>query len=233
MLNEAPKKQKTRKPDTPMRHFWRVQKVCLLRAVTPFMMYLFMILIALALHSLSEDITWYEIALGSVCILGGALFNVHLAFQYGKMHYDSYLTGCLHRQNMRMGIVSGGDHRPEQEYRVWKGFLIGFYVGLPVLLFGFLAIFSATWRWAEVVLDMFAAWAILPIQWYRGIVWPGDQEWAYPPVSGGWSLLMILLPVLVTGIAYIVGGMYERRKKAEESRRTEEINAIKGKGRRS
>lgn len=226
MLNELPKKEKVRKPDTKWRHFWRVQKVCLLRSVTPCMMYLFMSLIALALQALAADVEAYEVVLGSVCIACGAAFNAHLAFNYGKMHFDSYLTGCLHRQNVRMGIVSGGDHRPEQEYRPWKGFLIGFYVGIPVLIFGTLAIFPATWGWAEVVLDMFAAWAILPIQWYRGIVWAGTEDWAYPPVSGGWSLLLILLPVIVTGVFYIVGAYAEKRKKEAESRRTEEVNSV-------
>ena len=231
MLNERPKKEKARKPDTKWRRFRRIQKVCLMRAVTPCMMYLFMSLIALALQAISTGTPAYEIILGSICIAGGAAFNAHLAFNYGKLHFDSYLTGCLHRQNVRMGVASGGDHRPEQEYRPWKGFLIGLYVGLPVLLFGFLAIFRATWSWAEVALDMFAAWSILPIQWYRGAVFPGDQNWDYPPVSGGWSLLAILLPVIVTGVFYIVGAYAERRKKEKESARTEEINAVKGKRR--
>lgn len=229
MLNDTPKKKKAPKPDTKWRYFRRIQKVCLYRAVTPCMMYLFMSLIALALQALADGTQVYEIVLGSVCIAGGAAFNAHLAFNYGKMHFDSYLTGCLHRQNVRMGIVSGGDHRPEHEYRPWKGFLIGFYVGLPVLIFGTLAIFQPTWDWAELVLDMFAAWAILPIQWYRGAVFPGEQNWDYPPVSGGWSLLFILLPVIVTGAFYILGAYVEKRRKEDESRRTEEINAVKGK----
>ena len=231
MLNDKPKKEKQRKPDTKMRQFWRVQKVCFLRAVTPCMMYLFMSLIALALQAIATGQEAYEVVLGSIFIAGGAAFNAHLAFSYGKLHYDSYLTGCLHRYNLRMGISSGGDHRPEQEYRPWKGFLIGFYIGLPVLVFGILAIFRATWSWAEVALDMFAGWAILPIQWYRGAVFPSEQSWDYPPVSGGFSLLMILLPVIVTGVFYIAGAYAEKRAKERESERNEEIKAIKGKHR--
>ncbi len=226
MLNEGPKKQKVRKPDNAWRRFLRVQKVCLLRAVTPCMMYLFMSLLAFALQAISDGVAVYEIVLGSLCIAGGAAFNAQLAYSYGKLHFDSYLTGCLHRQNVRMGIASGGDHRPEQEYRPWKGFLIGFYVGLPVLIFGTLAIFRATWAWAEVLLDMFAAWAILPIQWHRGLKFPGENDWAYPPVSGGWSLLSLLLPILVTGVFYIVGAYCEKRRKQAESRRAEEIASV-------
>lgn len=228
MLNELPKKERKRKPDNPWRRFWRVQKVCFLRSVTPCMMYLFMSLIALAVQAISENVEIYEIVLGCVCIVGGAAFNAHLAFSYGKLHYDSYLTGCLHRQHIRMGIVSGGDHRPEQEFRPWKGFLIGFYVGIPVIIFGILAIFPPTWEWAELFLDMFAAWSILPIQWYRNLTWPGVQEWDYPPVSGGWSLLTVLFPMIITGVFYIVGAMAEKHAKEAQSRRTEEINSVKG-----
>ena len=120
---------------TSWRYFWRIQKVCALRAVTPFMMYLFMSLIALACQAISPDTTeWYEVLLGAACIACGAAFNAHLTFSYGKMHYDSYLTGCIHRKNKLFGIQSGGDHHPEQEYRWWKGLLIGFYVGVPVLV---------------------------------------------------------------------------------------------------
>ena len=52
MLNDLPKKQKKEKPMTSWRYFWRIQKVCALRAVTPFMMYLFMSLIALACQAI-------------------------------------------------------------------------------------------------------------------------------------------------------------------------------------
>ena len=217
MLQELPKKPKKEAGElTKGRLFWRIQKVCFLRAVTPCMMYLFTSLIALAINAISlETLEIYEIVLGSVCILGGVAFNAHLAYNYGKLHYDSYITGCLHRKNRLFGIQSGGDHRVEQEYRPWKGFLIGLYVGIPVIVFGTLAAIPATWSWGEVALMMFASWAILPVQWIRGrkfVVGEGES-WVSPPVCGGWSLLFILLPIIVTGVFYIVGAMTEKRRK--------------------
>ena len=224
MLNDLPKKEKVRKPLTPWRYFWRIQKECALRAVTPFMMYLFMSLIALAVQAISPDSTvWYEVVLGALCIVIGAAFNAHLLFTRGKMHYDAYLTGRIHEKNRLFGVESGGDHRPEKEYRPWKGFLIGFYIGVPVLVFGLFAAIPVTWSGGEVALVMFAGWAIYPIQWLRAYLYPGQSDWAYPPVSGGYSMLMILLPVLVSGIFYLVGAMVQRREKEREAERAEQV----------
>ena len=222
MLNELPKQQ-TKKPMTRARYFWRIQGVCALRAVTPFMMYLFMSLLALACQAFSPETTeWYEVLLGAICIVCGAAFNAHLTFSVGKMHYDSYLTGCIHRKNAIFGIQSGGDHRPEQEYRPWKGFLIGFYVGIPVLILGLFAALPATWQGGEIALVMFAGWAIFPVQWIRAFLYPGG-DWAYPPVSGGYAMLMIVLPVLVSGVFYIIGAMAEKRIKEEEAARSARV----------
>ena len=224
MLNDLPKKQKKEKPMTSWRYFWRIQKVCALRAVTPFMMYLFMSLIALACQAISPDTTeWYEVLLGAACIACGAAFNAHLTFSYGKMHYDSYLTGCIHRKNKLFGIQSGGDHRPEQEYPWLKDLLIGFYVGVPVLVMGLFAALPATRSGRETAMDMLAGWAIFPIQWIRSFLYPGVSDWAYPPVSGGYSMLMIFLPILVSGVFYFVGAMVQKRNKEAEAARAERV----------
>ena len=233
MLNDLPKKEKVRKPATPWRVFWRVQKECALRAVTPFMMYLFMSLIALAVQAISPDSTvWYEVVLGALCIVAGAAFNANLIFARGKMHFDAYLTGRLYEKNKLFGIESGGDRRPEREYRPWKGFLIGFYVGLPVLFLGMFAAIPATWSGGEVAMVMFAGWAIFPVQWIRAYLFPGQSDWAYPPVSGGYAMLMALLPILVSGIFYIVGATVQRREKEREAQRAERIAEAREQARR-
>ena len=222
MLNELPKKQKAKKPLTKWRLFWRIQKVCFLRAVTPFMMYLFMSLIALAVDAIADGTQIYEVAVGLVCVLAGAAFNAPLAFQYGKLHYDSFLTGEIHRRNAAFGIQSGGDHSPEQEFRWWKGFLIGFYIGIPVIIMGIFAALPATWSQGELALVMVAGWAIFPIQWARNLMFP-DWSGSYPAISGGYCMLMILLPILVTGISYIVGAAVEKKNKQNEEARSERV----------
>jgi len=117
------------------------------------------------------------------------------------------------------GIESGGDHRVEREYRVWKGFLIGFYVGLPVILLGVIAgSVPALGTTGELILDMFAGWAIIPFQWIRD------------SLAGGWVLylaaFMSVIPVTVTGIFYIVGAMREKTKREEADARAERVKEI-------
>lgn len=216
MLRENPKKERKEKKKvdyahpTKMQLFWRVQRECWRRMVTPFLMYLFTSLLAFACEAIDPDTTTtIEIILGSICIAGGAFFNAHLCYHYGLMHYDAYLTGALHRKNELFGIQSGGDHHVEREYRPWKGFLIGFFIGVPVLVIAaFTPLFPNV---AGPGLTMFAAWSILPIKWV-------SKE--TPSI---YAMVMIVLPIIVSGVAYIVGAYVERDKKAKESERDEQV----------
>ena len=70
---------------------------------------------------------------------------------------------------------------------------------------------------------MFAGWAIFPIQWARAYLYPGESGWSYPPVSGAYSMLMIFLPILVSGAFYILGAMMQKRSKEEQAQRAERV----------
>ncbi len=197
--------------------FWRIQKTCMYRAVTPYLMYLIMSLIMLCCQLIPQPTLKYILSV--LCLIGGMAYNAHLAYHYGENHYGAYVAGCLHRQNALFGIESGGDHRVEREYRVWKGFLIGFYVGLPVILLGVIAgSVPALGTTGELILDMFAGWAIIPFQWIRD------------SLAGGWVLylaaFMSVIPVTVTGIFYIVGAMREKTKREEADARAERVKEI-------
>ncbi len=218
MLNEKPKKKKDYSDPTKWQMFWRVQRECWRRMVTPYLMYLFMGLILLSLQAIVPDENnVVEIVLGVLCILGGAFFNAHLMYHTGVLHYDNYITGEIHRRNARYGIQSGGDHRPEREYRAWKGFYIGFLVGLPVIFFGVLAHYF--YEAASLFFGMFAGWALIPIAWF------GTLEGGGLRVDALWSLLFVLLPVLVSGIAYLIGAHVEKERKLRASERDEKIKA--------
>ena len=217
MLNEAPKKVKVKdySDPTPWQLFWRIQREGWRRAVTPFLMYLFMSLILLAVQTISQtENTTIEIVIGIGCILIGAFFNGHLCYHYGVIHYDAYLTGCIHRKNRLLGIQSGGDHRIEREYRPWKGFFIGFLVGFPALILAILAGFF--YDVASLPFIMFAGWAIIPITWF------GTKPEGGLAVSPFWSILMLLLPIIVSGVFYIVGAMVEKKRKEREPQPAEE-----------
>lgn len=215
MLNEAPKKEKKPKDyanPTKGQLIGRNIKECWRRAVTPSLMYLFMSLLAFACTAINSFA--FQVALGTICIAGGAMFNAHLCYQFGKLHYDAYITGCLHRKNQLFGIASGGDHHVEREYRPWKGFLIGFLVGVPVIVLALLTL--AAPGIFEVALMMFSGYAIFPVRWLRTGL---KMEW----ISALWSIAVILLPIIVSGVFYLIGAWKEKQIKEQETERQDTI----------
>ena len=213
MLNERPKKEKKPKNygnPTKSQLFWRIQREGWRRSVTPSLMYLFMSLLAFACTTIDSFIV--QVVLGTVCILGGAAFNAHLCYRFGKTHYDAYITGCIHRKNQSYGIPSGGDHHVEREYRVWKGFFIGLCIGAPVIVFGLIAAFVPE---VKLALMMFTGYAIFPI------VWIGMSM--ETTLNAGWCILMIFLPIIVSGIFYIIGAQKEKSIKEKETERIDTI----------
>ncbi len=199
------------------KHFWRTQGECWKRMVTPYIMYLFMSMLLLATQLI--NIPWLKYFLGTLCILIGAAFNAHLAFNTGVTHFDAYMTGCIHRRNREQGIMSGGDHRPEREYSPWKGFYIGFLIGLPVILFAGLACIPGVGvnQFGRFMLVMFAGFALIPVSWIVG------DFGTVPAGYYAYSMLLVILPVLVTGIFYIVGAVVEKRNKRIKEERAQAV----------
>ena len=202
--------------------FWRTQRECWRRTVTPFLMYLFMSLILLACQSIPN--AFGQIGLGVLCIAAGGFYNGHLLYHFGKQHYGAYVAGELQRRSEEAGVLSGTGHRVEQEYRPWKGFYIGLLIGVPVLVFGILAgalyegiggetVVPVNGSYSALLLVMCAAWAIMPVLWLRA------YAAGFAGTSLYWSLLMVLLPIVVSGIFYIVGAMQERRARTAEAER--------------
>ncbi|MDE6411792.1 MAG: hypothetical protein K2L02_04565 [Clostridia bacterium] len=217
----AKKLGENRMNESKAKRFWRIQGECWKRMVTPYLMYLFMSMLLLATQLVG--ITWLEYLLGTLCILVGAAFNAHLAYTTGVTHYDAYLTGCIHRRNIEAGIASGGDHRPEREYSPWKGFYIGLLVGIPVIVFAGIACVPGAVlnSIGKFFLVMFAGFAIVPISWIFG-----GFEGA-PASSLAWSMIMVLLPIIVTGVFYIVGAYVEKRRKKVIEERNEALQEAK------
>lgn len=229
MLNEAPKKEKKQVDyahPTGWQLFWRTQRECWRRMVTPFLMYLFMSLLLLACQVIPS--IWANVILGILCVIGGAFYNGHLCYQFGKLHYGALVAGDLMRRHEEEGQSTGVGHHVEQEYSPWKGFYIGFLVGVPVIILGCLAGHfydmigtseegTLLGGYSALALIMFAAWAIVPLLWMRNYL-P-----AFAGLSLYWSLLMILLPILVSGIFYIVGAHAERRSRLAESERQKRV----------
>ena len=213
MLNEAPKKEKDYSNPTKWQLFWRIQGECWRRMITPFLMYLFMGLVALSLFTLIKDNFVINVVIDVVCLLCGTAFNAHLCYTFGKMHYDNYMMGCLHRRNALFGIQSGGGHHVEKEYRVWKGFLIGFLVGLPAVLLGGLAAIPGARGVFILFIMLITWWSYIPASWVNKyhVTVLGIENYS---VTTLWCLPMIVLPVIVSGVFYIIGAYVNQRNRA-------------------
>lgn len=223
MLQELPKKEKDYSNPTRAQMFWRTVGECARRSVTPMLMYLFMSMIAVVTQIIGDEkLLWLRILLGVVCILCGAAYNAHLCYHYGKKHYEVFMTGEVHRRNQAFGIPSGGDYRAHCEYRPWKGFVIGFFAGSIGLIFGIISAFTDGANFAYLLL---AGWAFLPVAWAQQIKRLTYGEGV--TVNGAWSLFMLLLPILVSGIFYIVGGMKRKREKEAADARNEALERVK------
>ncbi|MBD5636972.1 MAG: hypothetical protein HDP28_04010 [Clostridia bacterium] len=195
--------------DTKARRFWRIQGECWRRMITPYIMYLFTSMLLLATQAI-ENVDWLRYFLGTLCILLGASSNAYLAYKTGISHYDVFLTGCIHRRNREQGIMSGGDHHPEREYAPWKGFYIGFLIGIPVIVFAGLSCIPGAFinGFGRFFLIMFAGFAIVPVSWIFGGFSAGVSSGMY-----ACSMLFVLLPVIVTGVFYIIGAHVEKKRK--------------------
>ncbi len=217
MLNEAPKKPK-KKIDyahpNGWQLFWRIQKESWRRTITPALMYFFMSLLLLAAQAI--EIVWLQIVLGIVCIAGGIFFNAHLLFHFGAAHDDVLRSGILYRKREEEGIAISPDHHVEKEYRPWKGFYIGFLMGLPVIILGILsgALEGTTaGGYLAGAFVMLAGCAIVPFTWLRNYVASMSGLSLY------WTILTIVVPILVSGLFYILGAYRNRRKLAEKEAR--------------
>ena len=209
MLQEKPKTEKQLHP-SKARRFWRIAGECFQRAVTPFLMYFFMGVISLI--CMIVDSVVLQIVFSAICFVCGVLFNAHLLFMAGGKHYDGFATNSIKRRNKIFGIDTGVEIFTEKEYRFWKGFVIGLIVAIPGLFFGIFAIF---FDWARIACMLTGSWGMIPVQWMLSAT--------APDVNGGFTMLFALIPAVVSGVGYILGAYYQKRKLEAQAARSEAV----------
>lgn len=212
------KQARDRSHPTPVQLFLRTQLECLRRALTPFLMYMFMSMLGLAVFALAKNAhAAVKIALTALCLAMGVFYNGHLCYNAGKLHFAAYSSGELYRKREAEGIPMPHDHRPEREYRAWKGFLIGFYVGLPAVILslagGIVQLTAANGfipTLLAVIFMLISGWAFFPITCAYAVTGV--------TISWFWSLLMVLLPIAVSGAMYLVGAHSRARSRKPSAR---------------
>jgi hypothetical protein len=166
----------------------------------------------------SEDPQWTSgsVTLFVVAVVVAAVYNGFLLFAMGGKGYEMLVSGNMKRRSAEMlGMeYKISSHKEEDEYRDWKGFAIGAWMVIIPLVCGLL--FGANQNLMVASEDggiiflravglFICGWALYPFYFanYTAVV----------SVSYYWSLLFLLIPVIVSGVMYIVGA-YARRNKA-------------------
>ncbi len=188
-----------------LKYGWKVFLNCLFNALIPFCMYLVMGMLLAFTQAISNEA--FKYILGVFCLLAAMAYNVYSCYHDGKKGYKLLSVGNLRRKSEAEGHEVSKKPRKELEYRPWKGFVFGFFVALPVLIVilcvGNVDIETMGMEQGTlfVFLTYFGGWAIIPVSWIGA---------AMGGVSTYWMLLMGLIPILTSGISYLVGARRER-----------------------
>lgn len=228
---------------TKWKVFWRIVGECFMRSLTPSVMFFVAGLVLLMLQSknfgLSAQMAW-----AALCAVVALAYNGFLMWICGGNHYEMLVSGNLKRRSaMQSGSeLNMASYKFQKEYRPWKGFAIGAFVSLLLIVGSIVlgcnqtAIVEAatneevtlTTGLAAVSLIFYclAGWVLLPIL---------ELNIAGTTVSFFVGCAFALLPICVSGGFYI-GGAYGRRNKTvrqqeiaaraaeEEANRPKKIN---------
>ena len=177
--------------------------------------------ILLLLTVKGDPLTWTskEVSWAVVCIVGGAAYNALMAWANGGSQYEMLVSGNVKR--MSADQLDGGykmsTHKEVKEYRVWKGFAFGAFSALLTILFGILFGCFQTQidsqdvgKGVAVVLllgFLLTGWSVIPLYLMNA---------TGVSISYFISCLFALIPIVVSGIFYIVGAYSRRNKRLRE-----------------
>ena len=174
--------------------------------------------VLLMLTMKENALTWDngKLAWTIVCIVAAVAYNVLVTYAQGGNAYEMLVSGNLKRVSAEQfdGGYKISSHKYAKEYRAWKGFGIGAFVAIWTVAAGIIfgvnqtAIDSKTVTTGMGVLQiaclLLSGWSLLPF-YYINL---GGGS-----VSYYFSILFAIIPLVVTGVSYIIGA-YGRRNKA-------------------
>ncbi|MBQ8291640.1 MAG: hypothetical protein IJX88_03920 [Clostridia bacterium] len=156
-----------------------------------------------------------------VCAVVAAAYNGLVTYAQGGNAYEMLVSGNMKR--VSASEFEGGykisSHKYAKEYRVWKGFAIGAFIGIWTVAVGIFfganqakidAQSLSSGTGVGVLIGFFiSGWSVLPFYYVN---YGGGAASYYL------SILFALVPVIVTGVMYIVGAYAKRNKtiKAQE-----------------
>lgn len=149
----------------------------------------------------------------------GIGYNALAICGIGGSQYDMLVTGNVRR--MSMSEIDGGykmsSHKIVQEYRPWKGFVIGAYYAVFIVFFGIL--FGAN----QAKIDAGKPGGFLAAMLLICFLTSGCSFVPFyllnqsgRAISYYWTSLFGLIPIVVSGAFYMIGAYARRNKKLRE-----------------
>lgn len=160
------------------------------------------------------DLTWNNTKLlwTIVCVVLSCAYEGFLAFIYGGNQYEMLASGNIRRASGEEYRISA--YKESREYRPWKGFAVGGFVGMYTIFMGIYfgcnqaaieAQTLGTGASLVILLGVFlSGWSILPFFFMNK---------SGMSVSYFYSCFFAIIPVIISGVFYIIGA-YHRRNKA-------------------
>lgn len=190
---------------------------------------------------IADGLNGSRIAWIVIGIILTAAYNAMVVFANGGKGYEMLVSGNMKRLSAeRLGSqINISIHKEVEEYRDWKGFACGAVVAIFVVLFAI--IMQANSDAINTALELLT----VPAEESKGVVSQGTailllvcmllSGWSLLPfafanivgvgVNYMYSCLFALVPIIVSGVFYIVGA-YARRAKALRAQ-VEADNAMK------
>ncbi len=223
-MNEIKEKQESRAA-IRFKLFWKIQWECIKASLISLVLYFSVGMLMLATNLIKIPIL--QVIVGIVCIAYVGVINAYLSFRTGKQHYERLEQGKIYRENVLFGMEIPKEHCEEKEYRWWKGFVSGFYIGLPVLFFG--ALIAIT---NSEVLELIATYTV---GWAMELtVWLTSTFTVLPQTGVSWllSYVMVLVPFVISGVFYILGARKQKRLMVERRERADQVMEMQKKSRK-
>ena len=198
------------------------------RAISPFFIKMMSGLTMLAISLIQN--TALAICLMAAMLVIDGLLSFILIRGTGENAYKMKVVGQLKRENKPTGVNSSsmGTYRPCKEYRPYKGVTIGLAVSLlPIVLIlvGALGDNSV----ARAVLMIVSGWVYMPVYVIAlAVKGPMPEDFTGAWIGNEtlwWGFILITLFVVISAVAYIVGGNREKVRQYMLTRRTESVDA--------
>ena len=143
----------------------------------------------------------------------------------GEIAYKMKLTGEAKRANRPVNAEKDlGTYRPSKEYAPYKGFVIGLVVALiPLILLLVGGLTDSTGCRTAVI--FVAGWSYLPV--FQFCALGKADDYIVPNETLLWGLIILAVVLVVCGVAYIVGGRKEQRRRYLLELRSETIEEQK------